>query len=356
MSNVNLINVTKLFNDTVALNNLSLNLNDGSFVTLLGPSGCGKSTAINCIAGLEEINSGSIIFDGDDVKDLESNQRNIAMVFQDYALYPHMNVLGNLSFGLKQEKISKELIDKQVNIVSNKLGLHELLDRKPSELSGGQRQRVALGRAIVRNPSVLLMDEPLSNLDAGLRTKTRSEIKALQSELNITTLFVTHDQEEAMVMSDIIVVLKDGVLQQIGEPLMIYNNPINTFVASFIGSPPMNFIELDVTKQEKNKIHVNFLNKNLNISLKDENIIKNVKIGFRPYDTEIKKSKNYNGRIINNEPLGHITFIDIKYKNYTLKSVCDPNTNFKIGDEIKFSINSNKIHFFDSTTNLRINN
>ena len=239
MASVTLQNLTKRFAEVVAVDSLSLSIRDGEFLTVLGPSGCGKSTALNCIAGLELISGGTILFDDADVSRLEPHERNVAMVFQDYALYPHMTARQNMSFGLKQQKIETATIRRQVETAADMLDLGDLLERRPAELSGGQRQRVAVGRAVVRNPSVLLMDEPLSNLDAALRVHTRTEIKRLQRDLGATTIFVTHDQEEAMVLSDRVAVMRLGELQQIGPPMEVYRDPVNLFVASFIGSPAM---------------------------------------------------------------------------------------------------------------------
>jgi ABC-type sugar transport system ATPase subunit len=238
--------MSKDYGDVRAVDALDIRVEDGAFLTLLGPSGCGKSTALSCIAGLEALSQGRILFGEQDVSDLEPHERNVAMVFQDYALYPHMNVAENIAFGLKQQRIDGPTIKRQVDAAAEMLGLGELLHRRPAELSGGQRQRVAVGRAAVRNPAVLLMDEPLSNLDAGLRLKTRTEIKRLQRELGVTTVFVTHDQEEAMVLSDQMAVMRDGVLQQMGPPMAVYREPANLFVASFIGSPAMNFLDAEL--------------------------------------------------------------------------------------------------------------
>src|SRR5271154_7212484 len=242
MSAITIESVSKSYGTTPVLHALDLEIPDGGFVSFLGPSGCGKSTLLFCIAGLEEVSDGRILFDGRDVTRVAARDRNIALVFQDYALYPHMSVRGNLAFPLRQQKAPEHTINAQVAWAAHLLGLEELLERAPAELSGGQRQRVAVGRAIVRNPAALLMDEPLSNLDAALRVKTRTEIKRLQRELKITVVFVTHDQEEAMVMSDRIAVMNSGVLQQFDEPMKIYRAPMNVFVASFIGSAPMDLL------------------------------------------------------------------------------------------------------------------
>ena len=250
MARVTLSKLTKRYGDVTAVDGLDITIADGEFLTLLGPSGCGKSTALACIAGLELLSAGAIVFDDRDVTDLEPAERNIAMVFQDYALYPHMSVRDNMSFGLRQQRVNPATIRQQVDIAGQMLDLQHLLDRRPAELSGGQRQRVAVGRAVVRNPAVFLMDEPLSNLDASLRVRTRTEIKRLQRELGITTVFVTHDQEEAMVLSDRIAIMRGGKLQQIGPPMEVYRRPANQFVAGFIGSPAMNFLDGELARQD----------------------------------------------------------------------------------------------------------
>lgn len=242
MSNVILKNVTKIYDKKVVINNVDLEIKDKEFVVLVGASGCGKSTILRMIAGLEEITSGEILISDKKVNDIPPKDRDIAFVFQSYALYPHMTVRENIAFGLKMRKVDKKIIEQKVQEAAEILDLTEYLDRKPKQLSGGQRQRVALGRAIVRNPKVFLMDEPLSNLDAKLRVQMRSEIKKLHEKLQTTFIYVTHDQTEALTMGDRIVVLDKGVIQQVDTPEEIYNNPANTFVAGFIGSPQMNFI------------------------------------------------------------------------------------------------------------------
>ena len=242
MASIRISGIRKNFGKQSVLKSLDLSIADGEFVSFLGPSGCGKSTLLYCISGLEDVDGGTIHFDGRDITDRSPRERNIALVFQDYALYPHMNVRENIAFPLRQQKVDEETVRRQIAWASETLGIEALLNRLPAELSGGQRQRVAVGRAIVRNPAVLLMDEPLSNLDAGLRIHMRTEIRRLQRELKITVIFVTHDQEEAMVLSDRIAVMKDGIVQQFNSPMEVYRNPVNQFVAGFIGSPQMNFL------------------------------------------------------------------------------------------------------------------
>jgi multiple sugar transport system ATP-binding protein len=244
MASVTFERVTKVFDDRVrAVNDLTLEIQDGEFMVLVGPSGCGKTTALRMVAGLEEISDGEIRIGDTVVNNVDPRWRDVAMVFQNYALYPHMTVFDNMSFGLKVRQIPKQEIRRRVEEIGRVLGLHDLLDRKPRQLSGGQRQRVAMGRAIVRDPSVFLMDEPLSNLDARLRVQMRAEVARIQHELGATTIYVTHDQVEAMTMGDRIAVMRGGTLQQTGEPEEVYRRPVNLFVGSFIGSPPMNLVK-----------------------------------------------------------------------------------------------------------------
>jgi multiple sugar transport system ATP-binding protein len=249
MASVAIDNVRKHYGDLEVLHGVDIDIDDGSFVVLVGPSGCGKSTLLRMLAGLEEISDGEIRIGGKVVNDLAPKQRDLAMVFQSYALYPHMTVAQNMGFSLRLAKVDKARIAEDVGRAAEILGLTDYLDRFPRHLSGGQRQRVAMGRAIVRNPKVFLFDEPLSNLDAKLRGQMRAEIKALQQRLGTTTVYVTHDQTEAMTMADKIVVMRDGKVEQIGAPMDIYNDPINHFVAGFIGSPPMNFLRGEVVEQ-----------------------------------------------------------------------------------------------------------
>ena len=251
MAQVTLSNVGKQYGAIEAVRDFSLEIADGEFVVLVGPSGCGKSTTLRMIAGLEDITTGTISIEGRVVNEDHPKDRDIAMVFQNYALYPHMSVSQNMAFALKLRKIPKDEIDRRVRTTAAMLGIETLLKRKPRQLSGGQRQRVALGRAIVREPKAFLFDEPLSNLDAKLRVTTRAELKALHQRLKTTTIYVTHDQEEAMTLGDRIVVMADGLIQQRGTPFAVYRHPVNRFVASFIGTPPMNFVEGSIVQQEE---------------------------------------------------------------------------------------------------------
>lgn len=256
MGEVKLTNIIKRFGNTEVIKNLSLHIKDGEFLVLVGGSGCGKSTTLRLIAGLESASEGVIMIGDKDVTHVPPKSRDIAMVFQNYALYPHMTVYDNIAFGLKLRKMDKATIDRKVNEAADMLDIRPYLQRKPKELSGGQRQRVALGRALVRDAQVFLMDEPLSNLDAKLRMQTRTEIKRLQQKLGITTVYVTHDQVEAMTMGDRIAVMKDGIIQQLATPAMAYEFPANLFVAGFIGSPAMNFIKVNVRELEANSATV----------------------------------------------------------------------------------------------------
>lgn len=331
MSNVILKNVTKTYdNNKTVINNVSLEIKDKEFIVLVGASGCGKSTLLRMIAGLENISDGEIYIGNNKVNDVAPKDRDIAFVFQSYALYPHMTVRENIAFGLKMRKVPKAEIDKKVQEAAEILNLEEYLDRKPKQLSGGQRQRVALGRAIVRNPKVFLMDEPLSNLDAKLRVQMRSEIKKLHEKLQTTFIYVTHDQTEALTMGDRIVVLNNGVIQQVDSPEEIYNNPKNTFVAGFVGSPQMNFIE----------------GKDLGL---DENIL----YGIRPEkmtkpDGDIKLTVN----VDISEMLGSekIAYFNIGNRKCSAKLEAD----VQIGKTLELSIKTSDMYKFDMQTGERI--
>ncbi len=332
MSNVILKNVTKIYDKKKVIDNIDLTINDKEFIVLVGASGCGKSTLLRMIAGLEEITDGEIYIGDKKVNDVQPKDRDIAFVFQSYALYPHMTVRENIAFGLKMRKVDKAEIDKKVAEAAKILDLGEYLDRKPKQLSGGQRQRVALGRAIVRNPKVFLMDEPLSNLDAKLRVQMRSEIKKLHEKLQTTFIYVTHDQTEALTMGDRIVVLDKGVIQQVASPEKIYNNPANTFVAGFIGSPQMNFINSE----------------DFPYKTKD-----NVIIGIRPekmFNPEGNIKLNVNVDIT--ELLGSekIAYFNIGDKKCSAKLPAD----FNVGKNLELSIDPNDLYFFDKTSGVRI--
>ena len=350
MSFLELKKVTKVYpNGTKAINETSLNIEHGEFMVFVGPSGCGKSTLLRMIAGLEDITEGEIDLDGKTINKTDPSERDIAMVFQNYALYPHMNVYKNLSYGLKNRGESKEKINNKVNEVAELLEIKEYLQRKPAQLSGGQRQRVAMGRAIVRNPKVFLFDEPLSNLDAKLRGQVRIEIKKLQQSMNVTSVFVTHDQVEAMTLGDRLAVINEGVIEQIGTPIEVYEKPESKFVAEFIGSPQMNFINGTIknnyfeTKGLKLKINLNIDNANVNL-------------GFRAEDLEIKEGGEISLNIDIIEKLGSDSIIYGSNKNG--ESICykeSGNTKLAIGENINISINADNIHIFDEKTGKRLN-
>jgi multiple sugar transport system ATP-binding protein len=289
MATVELKNVNKVYDGGVhAVKDANITIQDKEFVVLVGPSGCGKTTTLRMVAGLEDISSGELYIDGKMVNDVPPKDRDIAMVFQNYALYPHMTVFDNMAFGLKIRKYDKEEIQKRVDEAAAILEIGELLERRPKQLSGGQRQRVAVGRAIVRHPKVFLFDEPLSNLDAKLRVQMRAEISSLHTRLQATMMYVTHDQVEAMTMGDKIVVMRDGIIQQIGDPLTLYNKPVNRFVAGFMGSPPMNFMTIEV-KEEGGKIVIDEGKFKLNVTGKNADALKpyvgkSMVFGFRAED------------------------------------------------------------------------
>lgn len=351
MASVEFKNIVKKYSDDKAvINDFNLKIEDGEFAVLVGPSGCGKSTLLRIIAGLETVNSGEVYIDGRIVNDISPKDRNIAMVFQNYALYPHMDVFNNLAFGLKLRKISSREIDKQVKFVAGMLEIADLLGRRPKELSGGQRQRVALGRAIVRNPRVFLFDEPLSNLDAKLRVQTRTQIKKLHQDLKITMIYVTHDQVEAMTMGDRIIILKDGEIQQIGTPIDVYQKPTNMFVGAFIGSPAMNFIKGRITKQK-------FISDKLEIPVGNLEFLAgdhpSVALGVRPEDIQIG-SGFIEAELIVAEPLGNETLLHLQIDQNILIARKDSREIYYPGNRFPVSLNMNKVAFFDSITQVRI--
>jgi len=328
MASITLNNLTKRWGDFVAVDKFDLEIQDEEFLVLLGPSGCGKTTTMRMIAGLEEITEGNISIDGKVVNHLEPKDRDIAMVFQSYGLYPHMNVYENIRFPLHVRKVDRADHDERVMRAAQMVELTDFLHRKPSELSGGQRQRVALARAIVREPNVFLMDEPLSNLDAKLRVSTRAQIKHLHHQLKVTTVYVTHDQIEAMTMADKIVVLQAGVIEQIGSPMELYDKPCNKFVAGFIGSPKMNFLE--GSEADKYNAHT---------------------IGVRPEHISISKTK---GQLVGTvgvvEHLGSDTYLHVSCENSNEQMIvrADANNGFKYGDKIHLTLDIKNIHRFNN--------
>lgn len=368
MAKVELKNVFKKYDsDYIAVNNFNLVIEDKEFVVFVGPSGCGKSTTLRMIAGLEDITDGEIYIGDKLVNDVEPKDRNIAMVFQNYALYPHMTVYENMAFSLKLAKKDKKEIDERINNAANMLNLQEYMKRKPKALSGGQRQRVALGRAIVRDPSVFLMDEPLSNLDAKLRVQTRMELSNLHKELQATFIYVTHDQTEAMTMGDRVVVMDNGIIQQVDTPSNIYNHPVNIFVAGFIGSPQMNFLSGTLNINELGAYEIHYEDKIIKLgntisdNLKSKDIKEcNITLGFRPEDVLVVNSGIYKDYDIDVK-LGSVELVGAD--NYLHLNTSD-NTNIIVRtrsdynvheiSEIGLSIDKEKIHIFDRETGISL--
>ncbi|MDY5251609.1 MAG: sn-glycerol-3-phosphate ABC transporter ATP-binding protein UgpC [Erysipelotrichaceae bacterium] len=362
MADLSLKNINKIYDNNVqAVFDFNLEIKDKEFIVFVGPSGCGKSTTLRMIAGLEDISSGDLYIDDKRVNDVEPKDRDIAMVFQSYALYPHMSVYDNIAFGLKLRKLPKDEIDRRVKEAAKILEIEQYLDRKPKALSGGQRQRVALGRAIVRNAKVFLMDEPLSNLDAKLRVQMRSEIIKLHEKINATTIYVTHDQTEAMTMADRIVVMKDGHIQQIGTPREIYNNPVNTFVAGFLGAPATNFIngKIDhdcfVIGDQWVKIPEVYLS---SLQAYDG---KEVILGIRPEDiygkgivADTYPTAHFKFGVEVIELLGHEFVLHGKIHGQNVQAKISARDEVKAHEEIEIAIDMNKIHFFDVETGNRI--
>jgi len=350
MSFLELNNVTKIYpNGTKAINETSLNIEHGEFIVFVGPSGCGKSTLLRMIAGLEDITDGEIKLDNKTINKIDPSDRDVAMVFQNYALYPHMNVYKNIAYGLKNRGQSKESIDKKVNEVAELLEIKEYLLRKPAQLSGGQRQRVAMGRAIARNPKVFLFDEPLSNLDAKLRGQVRIQIKKLQQDMNVTSIFVTHDQVEAMTLGDRLAVINEGVIEQLGTPIDIYERPESIFVGEFIGSPQMNFVHGTVNNNT-------FESKGFKINIDKKIDTTDAVLGFRAEHLQLKTDGEISLTIDIIEKLGADSIIYGKDKNGV--TICyreNGNTKLNIGDNINLSINVDSIHLFNKNTGKRIN-
>ena len=347
MAQIELMNVSKRWGNFIGVNNFNLTIADEEFLVLLGPSGCGKTTMMRMIAGLEEASEGDIVIDGKVVNDLEPKDRDIAMVFQSYGLYPNMNVYENIRFPLKVRKIDHKTHDARVRKAADMVELGEFLHRKPAELSGGQRQRVALARAIVREPNVFLMDEPLSNLDAKLRVSTRAQIKNLSHELKVTTIYVTHDQIEAMTLADRVVVMKQGVVQQVGTPTDIYDNPANTFVAGFIGSPAMNLLKGTMKDGC-------FSGDNVEISgfsAADGPIT----LGFRAEDAAVSPSVgSINATVYTMELLGDATMIAVKAGGALVSVKANKDYRTEIGDQVSISVPQEICHLFDPSTGARI--
>ncbi len=347
MATVALRNLVKAFGKTEVLHGINLEVSDGEFVVLVGPSGCGKSTTLRMLAGLEEITSGEVMIGGKVVNNLEPKERNIAMVFQNYAIYPHMSVRKNIAFGLRTSKMSKPDKEKRIDEVAAILSMSELLERRPSQLSGGQRQRVAIGRAMVRDPVVFLFDEPLSNLDAQLRTQMRLEIKKLHQRVKTTVIFVTHDQVEAMTLADRIVIMKDGHIQQVGTPSEVYRNPQNTFVAQFIGAPSMNMLAGRVVE---NGVE---LEAGPLIGIKPQGGNGQVTVGMRPGELRPVADAEeglLEGEVSVVEPLGAETLIYVDIGGTEVIATVSGRSVPGPGDRVRLNIAVEEIHVFDQTS------
>ena len=358
MSTVQLKNIFKKFDHTAVLHNINLEIGEGEFVVLVGPSGCGKSTTLRIIAGLEDVTEGEVIIDDEVVNLIEAHHRNIAMVFQNYALYPHKNVRENIVFGLKRAKVAKDVIEERLKKAARMLELEEFLDRKPSQLSGGQRQRVAMGRVIVRDANLFLFDEPLSNLDAKLRNRMRSEIRKIHREYKTTSIYVTHDQIEAMTLGDRIVIMRDGRIEQLGTPMDIYLNPVNTFVATFIGAPAMNILDarlypgyVDIEGQKiaadrrVDKISIPESGRKIKLGIRPDFFIdeKNAAPG-----ASLSRIQNVTVDIV--EPLGFEREIDATIGSQSIKAKLDLRTAAGEGDSINLCFDMDRVHFFDPET------
>lgn len=365
MSNIYFKNLTKIYskgtkNEFEAVKNISLEIEDEEFVVFLGPSGCGKTTTLRMLAGLEDISSGEIYIDDVKVNDVEPKDRNIAMVFQNYALYPHMSVYDNIAFGLKNRKVNKKEIDEKVKNIAKILDIEKELQRRPKELSGGQRQRVAMGRAMVRNPKVFLMDEPLSNLDAKLRVQMRNELIKIHKDLKATFVFVTHDQVEAMTLATKIVVMDEGNIMQVGSPKEIFNSPRNLFVAGFIGSPQMNFISGKYSSEEGRPF---FISDNISMEIDDEKSVSELELnqelimGIRPEHIRLRdKDSSYDIELRVNfvENMGSYRIVHINFGSADLVLQSDSENIPDSGEKIYLSFDRTKIHIFDKKTQINI--
>jgi len=352
MSGITISGLDKVYDsgteNVVAVEDLSVEINHGEFLVLVGPSGCGKSTTLRCLAGLEDVTNGSIRFGDGDVTDLRASERDVAMVFQNYALYPHMTVRGNIGFGLKlSTKMTGDKIEQKVENVAEMLGISELLNEKPKSLSGGQQQRVALGRAIVREPSVFLMDEPLSNLDAKLRSDMRTELQELQADLDVTTVYVTHDQTEAMAMGDRIAVMDDGVLQQVGAPEDVYRSPVNQFVADFIGSPSINLFTADVdgaTLRGPGEFTYELVDPEP-VAGHDR-----VSVGVRPEDITVVEAGQNTADVTVVEPMGNENFLYMEMAGHELTARVAPAVRPTEGTHVPFDFDEAALYLFDAET------
>jgi multiple sugar transport system ATP-binding protein len=363
MARVAIRSLNKKFDEVHVVKDVNIDIRDKEFLVLVGPSGCGKTTTLRMVAGLESITSGSVLIDEKIVNDLAPMDRDIAMVFQNYALYPHMSVYDNMAFGLKMRKFDKPEIQKRVREAAEILGIHDYLHRKPRQLSGGQRQRVALGRAIVRHPQVFLFDEPLSNLDAKLRVQMRVELKKLHQRLGTTAIYVTHDQVEAMTLGDRVVVMRDGWVQQVGDPMELYNEPANRFVAGFIGSPAMNFANVRITG-ENGGIWAEGDGIRLKVPGHMSNRVgghagKAVTLGIRPEDMRIAHDSdpadmNIGAVVEVIERLGSEILLDVAVGPVTMVASVEPTVTAKVHEKLQLAVNPQRLHFFDSETEAAI--
>jgi multiple sugar transport system ATP-binding protein len=363
MARVLIRNLNKMYDEVHAVKDVNLEIRDKEFMVLVGPSGCGKTTTLRMVAGLESITSGQVLIGDTVVNELPPMDRDIAMVFQNYALYPHMSVYDNMAFGLKMRKVDRAEIAKRVQIAAEILGMQDYLKRKPRQLSGGQRQRVALGRAIVRQPQVFLFDEPLSNLDAKLRVQMRVELKKLHDRLNTTAVYVTHDQVEAMTLGDRVVVMKDGLVQQVGEPLELYNAPANRFVAGFIGSPAMNFAGVRV-RDANGGLKADNAGFDIDIPAEIGARLRpyagrDVTIGIRPEDLQVANGSHPPGLCFDAmvevvEQLGPEILLDLQVGEQTMVAAVEPTVRAKRGDKIRFALRPERLHFFDTASEAAI--
>ena len=363
MARVAMRGLNKKYDEVHAVIDVNLDIRDQEFVVLVGPSGCGKTTTLRMVAGLESITSGNISIDEKVVNDLPPMDRDIAMVFQNYALYPHMSVYDNMAFGLKMRKFDRREIGRRVKEAADILGIGEYLRRKPRQLSGGQRQRVALGRAIVRHPRVFLFDEPLSNLDAKLRVQMRVELKKLHLRLGTTAVYVTHDQVEAMTLGDRVVVMRDGLVQQVGEPLELYNQPTNKFVAGFIGSPAMNFATVTMADGEG---RLTAKNSGMQIEVPQAHVARlraragqQLTLGIRPEDLRVAGEADPVGltfpcRVEVVEQLGSEILLDVRVGEDTMVASVEPTVRAKVQDALRLAVNPERLHFFDAKTEVAV--
>jgi multiple sugar transport system ATP-binding protein len=364
MGNLTLDRVTKRFGEVLAVDDVSLDIDEGEFLVLVGPSGCGKSTTLRCLAGLETVSSGEILIDDIVVNDKKPKDRDIAMVFQNYALYPHMTARENMSFGLKMTtEMPESDVEAAVDDVAAVMGIEDLLDKKPRQLSGGQQQRVALGRAIVREPEVFLLDEPLSNLDAKLRTTMRTELQNLQQELGVTTVYVTHDQTEAMTMGDRIAILNGGQLQQVGTPLECYHEPANRFVAGFIGSPSMNFMDVSLRRSPEGPttlVHEAFeYDLTAEFAAGLETTADRLTLGIRPEDVRLARTDEAGtvaATVSVTEPLGDQTYVNVEIDDETYTVSVPGGLDLETGTRVELVMPESSLHLFDRETGTAVVN